>query len=184
MTTTPPASAVVGVIWAQTTSGVIGAEGTMPWHVPEDLAYFKQVTHGCPMIMGRRTWESLPEAYRPLPGRTNIVVTSNTERAVELGAQGALTAESLEEAVATAAAHTQSSSAVWIMGGGSIYAEALEKNLARVASITQLDLQVEGDTYAPELDPEQWQLISSAPEQGWQQSESGIGYRFETYARR
>ena len=177
-------SAVIGVIWAQTPDRVIGAEGSMPWHVPEDLAYFKQVTHGSPVIMGRRTWESLPEKFRPLPGRVNVVITSDDHRAHQLAEQGALAASSLEEAVATAQPHAAETSTVWIMGGGAVYAEALEKNLARVASVTQLNVSVEGDTYAPALDPEQWHLVSAMPSQGWETSETGTGYRFETYARR
>ena len=68
-------SPVVGMIWAQTVDGVIGRDGTMPWHLPEDLAHFRRTTQGHPVIMGRRTWESFPEKYRPLPGRTNIVVS-------------------------------------------------------------------------------------------------------------
>lgn len=176
--------AVVGLIWAQTTKRVIGAEGTMPWHVPEDLAYFKQVTRGSPVVMGRHTWESLPEAFRPLPGRVNVVITGDQTRAEQLGGQGALAASSLEEAIAAAQPHASETSTVWIMGGGAVYAEAIEKGLARVASVTQLDLAVEGDTYAPTLDPQQWQLVSATPAQGWETSASGVGYRFETYARR
>lgn len=177
-------SAVIGLIWAQTPERVIGADGAMPWHVPEDLAYFKQVTHGSPVIMGRRTWESLPTAFRPLPGRVNVVVTSDDARAEQLSQQGALTAGSLDEAAAVAQPHVGENSTIWIMGGGAIYAEAIEKDLARVASVTQLDLSVEGDTYAPVLDPQQWHLVSAMPAQGWEASETGVGYRFETYARR
>lgn len=177
-------SVVVGVIWAQTRDRVIGSEGTMPWHVPEDMAYFKQVTRGSPVVMGRRTWESLPEAFRPLPGRTNVVITADDDRAQQLSEQGALTASSLEDAVERARPHAAETSTVWVMGGGAIYAEAINKGLARVAAVTQLDLSVDGDTYAPELDREQWHLVSAAPEEGWQASESGVGYRFETYARR
>jgi dihydrofolate reductase len=65
----------VGLVWAQTADGVIGKDGEMPWHLPEDLKHFNQLTVGHPVIMGRKTWLSLPEKYRPLPGRTNIVVT-------------------------------------------------------------------------------------------------------------
>lgn len=70
-----PRSPLVGLVWAQDRRGVIGAAGGMPWHVPEDLAHFKAVTLGAPVIMGRRTWDSLNPRFRPLPGRTNIVVT-------------------------------------------------------------------------------------------------------------
>lgn len=178
-------SAAVGVIWAQTPDRVIGRHGTMPWHVPEDMAYFKTVTAGCPVIMGRKTWESLPERFRPLPGRSNIVVTRNTSRAAELAQQGALTASSLEDAVALGQEQAGESCAVWIMGGGAIYAEAVEKGIAQLASVTVLDLDIEGDTFAPELDPAAWELAGSAQGLGkWDTSESGVRYRFETYARR
>lgn len=66
---------ILGAIWAQTDKGVIGRNGTMPWNVPEDLKHFQRTTVGKPVIMGRRTWESLPETYKPLPGRVNIIVT-------------------------------------------------------------------------------------------------------------
>src|SRR5699024_3299505 len=113
MTTTPRSrlrsrtemSMVIGVIWAQAQGREIGAEVAMPWHVPEDLAYFRQVTRGSPVVMGRRTWESLPEAFRPLPGRVNVVITGDEGRARQLTEQGALTASSLEEAVDRARPH-------------------------------------------------------------------------------
>lgn len=191
MSITPPSklrspfdmSVVIGVIWAQTKDRVIGADGTMPWHVPEDLAYFRQVTRGSPVVMGRRTWESLPEAFRPLPDRVNVVITGDEARARHILEQGALTASSLEEAVERAQPHAAETSTVWVMGGGAIYAEAIDKGLARVAAVTQVDLDIDGDTYAPTLDSAQWYLVSATPEQGWEPSKSGIGYRFETYAR-
>ncbi len=65
----------LGLVWAQSTSGVIGRDGGIPWHVPEDMAHFKQLTAGCTVVMGRRTWESLPARFRPLPGRRNVVLT-------------------------------------------------------------------------------------------------------------
>lgn len=174
-------SAAVGMIWAQSASGVIGAEGGMPWHVPEDLAYLKQVTSGCPVIMGRRTWESLPDRFRPLPGRANIVITRQSSRTAELAEQGALTAASLEAALELAETRLFGASAAWILGGGAVYAEAIEKDLAQIASVTRLDLEVEGDTCAPELDPARWEMVAAMPDQGWQTSETGIRFRFETY---
>ena len=71
----PPAQPCLGAIWAQTDAGIIGRDGTMPWRAPEDLAHFKTVTMGKPVIMGRRTWESFPPRFRPLPERTNIVIS-------------------------------------------------------------------------------------------------------------
>src|SRR4051794_21906836 len=66
----------LGLVWAQTTAGVIGKDGDMPWHLPEDMSHFSRLTSGHPVIMGRKTWLSFPDKYRPLPGRTNIVVTT------------------------------------------------------------------------------------------------------------
>ncbi|GAA1821949.1 dihydrofolate reductase [Nesterenkonia flava] len=173
----------VGMIWAQTPGRVIGRDGAMPWHVPEDLAYFKTVTQGAPVIMGRKTWESLPERFRPLPGRVNVVVTRDTSKTLPLAEGGALTASSLEDALSLAGEHTYDSPAVWIMGGGAIYSEAVEKGLAEIAAVTQIDLDVDGDTFAPQLDPQEWTLVSAMPEQGWETSQSGTRYRFETYRR-
>ena len=87
----------LGAIWAQTIDGVIGRNGVMPWHVPEDLQHFQEVTTGKPVIMGRRTWESLPGTYKPLPGRTNIVV-SRSVGTVE-ARDGAIWAPSLDAAL-------------------------------------------------------------------------------------
>ncbi|WP_246836353.1 dihydrofolate reductase [Nesterenkonia sp. NBAIMH1] len=173
------------MIWAQTPERVIGADGGMPWHVPEDLAYFKSITAGCPVVMGRRTWESLPERFRPLPGRVNIVVTRSAEQRGRLAGEGAVPAESLEEALDEAREHVNdASSLIWIMGGGGVYAEAVERDLADLASVTIIDTDAPGDTYAPELHPSQWVMAGSAQGEGsWDTSESGTRYRFETYRR-
>jgi dihydrofolate reductase len=87
---------VLGLVWAQAHAGVIGRNGGMPWHVPEDLAHFKAVTLGAAVVMGRRTWESFPERFRPLPGRRNIVLT----RDASWSADGAERATSLDDALA------------------------------------------------------------------------------------
>lgn len=93
---------IVGMIWAQTNQGVIGADGGMPWHLPEDMAHFKRVTLGHPVVMGRRTWESFPDKFRPLPERTNIVVTRQPGWASTPEASGAVVLDSLEEAIVEA----------------------------------------------------------------------------------
>ena len=82
------------LIFARAANGVIGHHNAMPWHLPEDLAHFKRTTLGCPVIMGRKTWDSLPPKFRPLPGRLNVVVT----RQLDWQADGALCAHSLQEA--------------------------------------------------------------------------------------
>lgn len=171
------------MIWAEDRNGVIGAGGTMPWHVPEDMAHFRAKTRDCPVIMGRKTWESLPERFRPLPKRTNLVITRDPARSGALADEGAVAAFSLEEALELAHTHAAGAELLWIMGGGAIYAEAVHKGLADLAEVTRLDLAIEGDTYAPALDPAHWTLAAAEPESGWQASTSGIGYRFETYRR-
>ena len=158
----------IGLVWAEAHGGVIGAGGTMPWHVPEDLAHFKEVTDAAPVVMGRRTWESLPERFRPLPGRRNIVVT----RSADWSAPGAERAASLDEALATAA--DAAPDRVWVIGGGELFRESIE--LADRLEVTELDLDVEGDTFAP--DRAGWLAVAVDPAEGWLTSRSGIRYRF------
>lgn len=160
----------VGLVWAQAHGGVIGADGGMPWRVPEDLAHFRAVTGESDVIMGRRTWESLPPRFRPLPGRRNIVVTGSDEWTDE----GADRASSLDDALARAGGDD-----VWVIGGGRLYAEAIHR--ADLVELTRLDLEVVGDTHAPSIDG--WTLVTADPVQGWHTSRSGIRYRFETYRR-
>ena len=85
----------VNLIFARAANGVIGRDGTLPWHLPEDMAYFKRMTAGCPVIMGRKTWDSLPRKFRPLPGRTNLVIT----RQVLWQENGAKTMPSMRESL-------------------------------------------------------------------------------------
>lgn len=156
----------IGLIYARAANGVIGKGGVMPWHLPEDLAHFKQVTMGSPVIMGRKTWDSLPPRFRPLPGRRNIVVT----RQADWHAAGAERISSLQDALAICAGQPQ----VWVIGGGEIFAQALP--FAHVVEVTELERDFEGDTYAPALGAE-W--IESRRER--HRSSSGIGYSFVTY---
>lgn len=158
----------IGLVWAEAHGGVIGADGGMPWHVPEDLAHFKAVTIGAPVVMGRRTWESFPERFRPLPGRRNIVVTRNAEWAQN----GAERAGSLDDAVELAA--DASPEWIWIIGGGELFREGIER--ADRLEVTELDLGVDGDTLAP--DRRDWLPVSRDPDDGWHTSTSGIRYRF------
>ena len=164
----------LGAIWAQTDAGIIGRNGDMPWYAPEDLAHFKKVTLGAPVIMGRRTWESFPPRFRPLPGRTNIVISRSVVEAEER--DGALWVPSLDAALYAARdaagapvedtpadADTADTPAVdaWIIGGGSVYAEALSRTdlpaFGRVETVErtlfycQEGNEITGDTRAPEL---------------------------------
>ncbi|MGP9728816.1 dihydrofolate reductase [Glutamicibacter sp. 287] len=168
---------LIGAIWAQGANSIIGAAGSMPWHVPEDLAHFKAVTAGHPVIMGRNTWESFPAKFRPLPGRSNIVLTSRNQD--QLRADGGIPAGGLREAL-DIARQSPGGEEIWIIGGGQLYAAALE--LLDVAVITRLDLSPAGDTTAPAL-PEDFKLSAADPAEAWHSSKSGIGYRFESWIR-
>jgi len=156
------------LIWAQAKGRVIGLNGVMPWHLPEDLAHFKQQTQGSPVIMGRKTWESLPPRFRPLPGRRNIVISRQTD----WQADGAELADSLPAAQSLCAG----SEVVWVIGGAQIYAQALP--LAQRVVMTQIDAEYAGDAFAPELGPE-WQEVSRHPHETAQ----GLKYSFVTFDR-
>jgi dihydrofolate reductase len=164
----------VGLIWAEAHGGVIGAAGGMPWHVPEDLAHFKRTTDGAPVVMGRRTWDSLPPRFRPLPGRANIVVTRQSDWA----ADGAVRAGSVEEALALAA--SDADERIWVIGGAELFARTIDA--ADVLVVTELDLDVDGDTHAPARGPD-WRMVAADPPAGWHTSSSGIRYRFLTFTR-
>lgn len=151
------------LIYACARNGVIGANNQLPWHLPEDLAHFKRTTLGCPVIMGRKTWASLPAQFRPLPGRQNIVVTRQTE----WQDPGAVVAHSLEQA-AGLCPDTQD---VWVIGGAEVYAQALP--LAQEIVMTQIDADFEGDAFAPKLDAS-WQEVSRETHV----SNKGLTYHF------
>ena len=158
----------IGLVYARAANGVIGKDGVMPWHLPEDMAHFRQVTMGAPVVMGRKTWDSLPPRFRPLPGRRNIVVTRNGD----WQAAGAERTASLQDALALVANEPD----VWVIGGGEIYAQALP--LAHVLEVTEIEREFEGDVYAPTLGP------------GWiearrvrHHSAAGFDYSFVTYTR-
>ncbi|MFI9510454.1 dihydrofolate reductase [Nocardia sp. NPDC052566] len=158
----------IGLIWAQTLDGVIGFENTIPWRLPEDMANFKAVTWGHPVVMGRRTWDSLPPRFRPLAGRRNIVVT----RQADWAAEGAERAGSLAEAMELAGGDT-----VWIAGGGEIYRAAMP--FATELRVTEIDTRVEGDAYAPAVGLE-WHADTPEP---WRTSTSGLRFRVRHYRR-
>ena len=164
----PPATpaARLHLIYARAANGVIGRDGTLPWHLPEDLAHFKRTTLGCPVIMGRKTWDSLPPRFRPLPGRTNIVVT----RDAAWKAEGAVAAHSLEAARALC----PPASDAWVIGGAQMYAQALP--LASSVVVTELEQAFDGDAFAPELGPGWRETQREA-----QVSASGMPFAFVTY---
>lgn len=155
----------VGLIWAEAAGGVIGAEGGMPWHVPEDLAHFKEITLTAPVVMGRKTWDSLPERFRPLPGRENIVITRQQDWQVE----GVRRAANVSEAV-------RGLDRVWIIGGAEIFSQVIGD--ADRLEVTELDVTVDGDAYAPAKTG--WRLVDEGE---WQTSRTGVRYRFLGYER-
>ncbi len=139
----------IGLIWAQARGRVIGKNGVMPWHLPEDLAHFKRVTLNHPVVMGRKTWDSIPPRFRPLPGRTNIVVT----RQPDWNENGAQRTSSLREALQLC----ENSAQVWIIGGAQIYAQALP--LADELVVTEIDAAFDGDAHAPAIGPD-WREVA------------------------
>jgi dihydrofolate reductase len=169
----------VGLVWAQTTAGVIGKDGDMPWHLPEDMKHFTRLTNGHPVIMGRKTWLSFPDKYRPLPGRTNIVVTRQEGWGDTPEAQGALAVKSLDDALLESQ-FAPGHETVWVLGGGEIFAQTLD--IADVAVVTFIDSETDGDTYAPELGYE-WKRTASEPATGWLTSATGTRYRFTMWRR-
>lgn len=169
----------VGLVWAQTSTGVIGREGSMPWHLPEDLRHFTRLTTGHPVIMGRKTWESFPAKYRPLPNRTNIVITRQEGWADTPAADGAVAAPSLNDALLESQ-FAPGQELVWIIGGGNIYAQSLD--VADFAVITTIDTTAEGDTFAPELGYD-WTAGASMPTEGWLTAANGTRYRITLWRR-
>ncbi|HTX96052.1 MAG TPA: dihydrofolate reductase [Mycobacterium sp.] len=162
----------VGLVWAQSTSGVIGRGGDIPWRVPEDLARFKELTMGHTVVMGRRTWESLPGKVRPLPGRRNVVLS----RRADFAADGAEVVGSLEAALAFSGTEPET----WVIGGAEIYLLALPH--ATRCEVTEVDINLprdDDDALAPVLD-ETW--LGDAGE--WRLSRAGLRYRLHSYRRR
>ena len=137
------------LIFARAAHGVIGHNNTLPWHLPEDMAHFKRTTLGSPVIMGRKTWDSLPPKFRPLTGRLNVVVT----RQPHWQANGAEVAHSIEQACCLC----PQDSTAFVIGGAEIYAKALP--LACAAVVTEIDAVFEGDAFAPVFDSN-WQEVS------------------------
>lgn len=154
------------LIYARARNGTIGKDNQMPWHLPEDLAHFKRITLGQPVIMGRKTWDSLPARFRPLPGRLNMVVTRQTD----WQAEGACRAASIEDAMGLCGTAPNA----WIMGGAEIY--RLAEPLASSAVVTEIDRDFDGDAFAPFLG------------EGWRETQreahtaaSGLRFAFVTY---
>ncbi|MGV8875981.1 MAG: dihydrofolate reductase [Rhodoglobus sp.] len=180
-------SVQIGLIWVQSPGAIIGSAGTMPWHLPEDLAHFKKLTLGSAVIMGRRTWQSLPARFRPLPGRRNIVVTRqpqwhddgadvahSIDAAIELAVTATTTAATTTTTTTTAAATEH----IWVIGGAEIFEQIIDR--AHRIEMTEIRETFAGDTRAPERGS-QWMLTATDPQQGWHLSSSGLHYRFVSF---
>ena len=160
---------LVSIIAAMDRNRLIGNRNQLPWHLPADLAHFKQVTMGKPVIMGRKTFESIG---RPLPGRTNIVLTGSAD----FSAEGVLVANSLEQALE----HAAGTEEVMIIGGSMIYRLSLP--MADRLYLTYVENDHEGDAWFPEFDPAQWRIIAS--EEHAADEKNPCDYSFVTYERK
>ena len=149
--------------------GVIGIEKRLPWHLPADMKFFREATRGKPVIMGRKTWESLPDAFRPLPGRLNIVVSRNPD----FHAAGGTVVGSLADAL-TAAGDAETA---FVIGGAELYRQALP--LADRLLLTEIDRDFDGDAHFPEFARDAWQEVARDA----RIAESGLAFAFVTYER-
>ncbi len=150
---------ILSMIVATADNNIIGKDNDMPWHLPADLAYFKKVTLGKPIIMGRKTYESIG---RPLPGRRNIVISRDESYVPQgKGAEGVDTVTSVEQALALVDGSdgTEGVEEIMVIGGGAIYAHCLPK--ADRLYVTHIKAMIEGDTQFPNYDDGTWQKISS-----------------------
>lgn len=165
----------LSVIVAVAENGVVGRNNTLPWHLPQDLKYFKNRTLGKPIVMGRKTFESIG---KPLPGRTNIVISGNPGYAFE----GINVVSSMSEAldVAQASAAIAGQNEVVVIGGASVYAEALP--LADFLYLTEIHAVIDGDAYMPPVDWSQWQEVSR--ERHIASAPDALSFSFVVYKRR
>lgn len=164
---------LIQLIYARAANGVIGNNNQLPWHLPEDMAFFKQKTAGSTVVMGRKTWDSLPARFRPLPGRHNVVVTRQAGWQPEPASDQVSVASTIEGALDAARALGKP---VWVMGGAQIYAQALP--LADEVWVTEIAQDFAGDAYAPVLGPE-WQEASREAHT----SSNGLPFSFVCYRR-
>ena len=157
------------IIAAVAKNRVIGKDNTLIWSIPEDMAHFKALTSGQTVVMGRKTWESLPPRFRPLPGRRNIVIS----RQADYAAPGADLADSLENALQRASTAER----IFVIGGEQIYRQAMA--VADRLEITEVDLEPTGDAWFPEIAASDWAVT----QKNTPSSQSGTGFSFVTYRR-
>ena len=160
---------MLSLIAAVARNRVIGQDNQLLWHLPGDMRHFRETTRGKPVIMGRKTWESLPGKFRPLPGRLNIVVSRNPVYV----APGATLAASLEEALK----QVESTEEVFVIGGAELYRQALP--LADRLYLTELTADFDGDACFPEIAQADWKEMSRSQPV----TENGLAYTFAVYQR-
>lgn len=161
---------IISLIASVTRNGAIGRDGGLVWQDAADLRHFRDTTMGCPVVMGRRTWQALPARVRPLPGRPNVVVTRNAD----FDATGAACVPSLDAALAM----LQGSAKVYVIGGAQLYTQALP--LADELVLTEVDATLEGDTFFPAWRAEDFAEVERRPGL----DAAGVPYSFVTYRRR
>lgn len=159
----------ITLVAALSDNNCIGENNRIPWHVPEDFEFFKNYTMGKPVIMGRKTWESLPK--KPLPGRPNYVISRQQEQQFS----GAILCHNIEEAIQQLADCPE----IIIMGGAQIYAQAMP--LATDLRLTRIHVSVMGDTFFPAIDTNEWQQIESSSHIS---SKNNIAYDLQHFVRR
>jgi dihydrofolate reductase len=158
---------VIAVVVAHSSNRVIGRDGELPWRLPSDLRRFRELTSGHTVLMGRRTYESLPDAFRPLPDRRNLVLSADPG----YSAEGAEVFGSLREALAACGDDC------FVIGGEVTFRDALP--LCERLYVTEIEAEIDGDAFFPELDPAEWSLV----EEEGAQVENELGFAFRTYER-
>jgi dihydrofolate reductase len=158
---------MIAIVVAHSANRVIGRDGELPWRLPSDLRRFRELTSGHTVVMGRRTYESLPDAFRPLPQRRNLVLSGDPA----YRAEGAEVFASLQDALAACEGDC------FVIGGELTYRDALP--LCERLYATEIDAEIEGDAFFPELDAAEWSLV----EDGGPLLENELGFAFRTYER-
>ncbi len=163
------------IIVAASSNNVIGKNNQLPWHLPRDLAYFKQVTTGKPIIMGRKTYESIGKA---LPNRLNIVITRNPTYQLS----DAVVVHSLEEAITTAKEKQPETDEIHIIGGATIFKEAIGNGIIDKIYLNRVLADFDGDTYLPQIDWSEWQLLNKTHYEA--DGKNAYAMDFEVYQRK
>lgn len=162
---------IISFVVAAATNNAIGKDGKMPWHLPNDLRHFKNITWGMPIVMGRKTFDSLGKV---LPGRKNIVITRQSGWKHE----GTVAVQKIDDAMFVAG--QTDAKEVMVIGGGEIYKELFNK--ARRIYLTRVEAEPEADTFFPSIDPKEWELVSQQNHEADQKN--GYNYSFQIWERR